>query len=184
LRVPFGEFLARAAGLRRAAFGTALAHAGLGVTIAGIAGMSLASNAVVALKPGQSTHLAGYDWTLISLTDAPGPNYQSRIATLSLSRDHQPIAILAPERHFFPLQNQTVSDVAIRTNGFRDLYAVLGEERDGAAVLRLHYNPLAPWIWLGALIMAGGGALSLSDRRLRLGAPAPRKAPASALAAE
>ena len=184
LRVPFAEFLDRVAGLRRAAFGTALAHAGLGVTIAGIAGMSLASNAVVALQPGQSTHLAGYDWTLISLTDAPGPNYQSRVATISLSRDHLPIAILAPERHFFPLQNQTVSDVAIRTNGFRDLYAVLGEERDGAAVLRLHYNPLAPWIWLGALIMAGGGALSLSDRRLRLGAPAARKAPAGAAATQ
>jgi cytochrome c-type biogenesis protein CcmF len=69
------------------------------------------------------------------------------------------------------LQQQTTSDVAIRTNLFRDLYAVLGEERDGAAVLRLHDNVLAPWIWLGALIMASGGALSLLDRRLRVGAP-------------
>ena len=58
----------------------------------------------------------------------------------------------------------------------RDLYAVLGEERDGAAVLRLHVNPLAPWIWFGALVMAAGGALSLADRRLRIGAPARRAA--------
>jgi len=181
---PLANFRSRAGGLRRAALGTALAHAGLGVTIAGIAGMSLSSNVITALKVGQTAHLAGYDWTLVSLVDAPGPNFESRVATISLSADNQPIAILAPERHFFPLQNQTVSDVAIRTNGFRDLYAVLGEERDGAAVLRLHYNPLAPWIWLGALIMAAGGALSLSDRRLRLGAPAPRRAPSAAMAAE
>ena len=66
---------------------------------------------------------------------------------------------------------ETITDTAIQTNRFRDLYAVLGEERDGAAVLRLHVNPLAPWIWLGALVMAIGGALSLADRRLRVGAP-------------
>ena len=70
----------------------------------------------------------------------------------------------------------TVTNVAIRTNGLRDLYAVLGDERDGGAVLRLHYNPLAPWIWFGALIMAAGGGLSLLDRRARVGAPA-RAAP-------
>jgi len=80
--------------------------------------------------------------------------------------------ILHPSRRFFQAQNQTVSDVAISTNGLRDIYAVLGEESNGEAVLRLHVNILAPWIWLGALIMASGGALSLIDRRLRVGAPA------------
>ena len=80
-------------------------------------------------------------------------------------------------RRAFTTQRQTVTNTAIRTNGLADLYAVLGEEREGAAVLRLHYNPLAPWIWLGALVMAIGGALSLSDRRLRIGAPARRSMP-------
>jgi cytochrome c-type biogenesis protein CcmF len=69
-----------------------------------------------------------------------------------------------------------VTDTAIETNGLRDLYAVLGEERDGDAVLRLHVNTLAPWIWFGALVMAIGGALSLADRRLRVGAPARQSA--------
>ena len=72
----------------------------------------------------------------------------------------------------FTVQKTSVTDTAIQTNGLRDLYAVLGDERDGAAVLRLHVNPLAPWIWLGALVMAAGGALSLADRRLRMGARA------------
>ena len=76
----------------------------------------------------------------------------------------------------FTVQKTTVTDTAIQTNGLRDLYAVLGEERDGQAVLRLHVNPLAPWIWFGALVMAVGGALSLADRRLRIGAPARRAA--------
>ena len=57
------------------------------------------------------------------------------------------------------MQKTTVTDTAIQTNGLRDLYAVLGEERDGAAVLRLHVNPLAPWIWFGALVMAAGGGV-------------------------
>jgi cytochrome c-type biogenesis protein CcmF len=81
-----------------------------------------------------------------------------------------------PSRRLFTVQKTTVTDTAIETNGLRDLYAVLGEERDGTAVLRLHVNPLAPWIWLGALVMAAGGALSLADRRLRVGAPARRPA--------
>ena len=79
-----------------------------------------------------------------------------------------------PSRRMFTVQKTTVTDTAIQTNLLRDLYAVLGEERDGEAVLRLHVNPLAPWIWLGALVMAVGGALSLGDRRLRVGAPARR----------
>jgi cytochrome c-type biogenesis protein CcmF len=53
----------------------------------------------------------------------------------------------------------------------RDLYTVLGGERDGEAVLRLYVNPLAPWIWLGALVMALGGFLSLVDRRFRVSVP-------------
>ena len=79
-----------------------------------------------------------------------------------------------PSRRQFTVQRSSSTEAAIATNFLRDLYVVLGEERDGAAVLRLHVNPLAPWIWLGALVMALGGALSLADRRLRIGAPARR----------
>jgi cytochrome c-type biogenesis protein CcmF len=88
-----------------------------------------------------------------------------------VSKDGAPVVMMHPSRRNFTLQHQTTSDVAISTNLFRDLYAVLGEERDGQAVLRLHVNILAPWIWLGAAIMAAGGGLSLTDRRLRVGAP-------------
>jgi cytochrome c-type biogenesis protein CcmF len=144
----------------------------MGVTVAGIAGMSLAQTRIVDAKIGDRIDIGGYQWTLMNLHDEQGPNYTARVADLFIARNGKPLALVHPSRRTFPLQQQTTSDVSIQTNLFRDLYSVLGEEHDGRAVLRLHVNWLAPWIWLGALIMAAGGALSLADRRLRVGAPA------------
>jgi cytochrome c-type biogenesis protein CcmF len=95
------------------------------------------------------------------------------VATLQVNdaRSGDLVAIMHPARRAFPLQQQTTTDVSIKTNGLRDLYVAMGDERDGGVVLRIHVNPLAPWIWFGAMIMAFGGGLSLSDRRLRIGAP-------------
>jgi cytochrome c-type biogenesis protein CcmF len=133
--------------------------------------MSMASDGNMLVHPGQTVHLAGYDWKLVGLSDAPGPNYEARVATIDVSRDGRHVTTLSPERRDFVGQNITTTEAKIHTNLFRDLYAVLGDERDGAAVLRLHDNVMAPWIWLGALIMAMGGMVSLADRRLRVGAP-------------
>ncbi len=170
-RAPMASSFRRARGLPTAVLGAAIAHAGMGVTIAGIAGVSLAQSKIVAIKPGDHATLGAYDFTLLNVRDVPGPNYDARVADIYIKYDGRPLAIVHPSRRHFPLQNQITSDVSIRTNLLRDLYVVLGEERDGSAVLRFHINPLAPWIWLGALIMAAGGALSLVDRRLRVGAP-------------
>jgi cytochrome c-type biogenesis protein CcmF len=166
----------RALGLPRAAWGAAIAHAAMGVSIAGVAGMGVATDTLVSLNPGQSTRLAGYEWRMEGLSDEVGPNYRARRATVTVLRDGAVVTVLRPERRTFIVDNQTTSEAAIHTNAMRDLYAVLGEERAGAAVLRLHHNPFAPWIWFGGLIMAFGGMLSLSDRRLRVAAPAPKGA--------
>ncbi len=84
---------------------------------------------------------------------------------------------LHPSRRFFAAQKTVTDDAAIRTNGFQDIYATFADEpASGGAELRLNRHPLAPEIWLGGLIMAFGGGLSLSDRRLRVGAPSRRKA--------
>lgn len=175
-RMPLPASLRRLSGLSRSSFGTTLAHAGLGVTIAGIAAMSLAQSAIVLVHPGEVAHVGGYDWQLVDLHDRAGPNYAARVATIRISRDGHLVTVLAPERRSFPVQQINTTEAKISTNLLRDLYAVLGEERDGGAVLRLHVNPLAPWIWLGALIMACGGMISLADRRLRVGAPSRRRA--------
>ena len=170
----------RAAGLPRSAWGGAVAHAGMGITILGIAGMGLATERLVALAPGASTQFAGYEWRLEGVRDAQGPNFTARRATVTVLDEGRVVAVMEPSKRFFPLGRTTTTEAAIRTNLLHDLYAVLGEERDGAdgqreAVLRLHDNVLAPWIWLGALIMALGGALSLSDRRIRIAAAARRR---------
>ncbi|MCU0945721.1 MAG: heme lyase CcmF/NrfE family subunit [Rubritepida sp.] len=169
----------RARGLPRAAWGAAVAHAGMGVTILGVAGMGLATERLVAVPAGTTTSFAGYEWRLDGVRDFVGPNFTARKATISVFRDGQLVHVMEPSKRFFPIGRTNTTEAAIRTNLLRDLYAVLGEERDGPsgqreAVLRLHHNPLAPWIWIGAMIMALGGALSLSDRRIRVAAPASR----------
>ena len=86
--------------------------------------------------------------------------------------------LLLGNGHPIRIQTMTTTEAKIHTNLLRDLYAVLGEERDGAAVLRLHDNTMAPLIWLGALVMALGGFCSLLDRRLRVAVPTRARLPA------
>ncbi len=166
---------ARALGLPRAAWGGAIAHAGLGVTILGLAGMGLAEDRLALLKPGESVSLAGYEYRLEGeVRSVPGPNFTARRATIRVTRDGATVTVLEPEKRSFPVGRMNTTEAAIHTTWLADLYAVLGDEREGAAVLRIHHNPLAPWIWLGAAIMALGSGLSLSDRRTRVAAPAPK----------
>ncbi len=185
-RVPIRDSLARTRHLSRAVLGAAVAHAGVGVTVLGLVGMSQAQHAIVSVRPGATVDLAGLHWTLQSVQDADGPNYHARIATIDVTRNGRPVAILHPSRRVFPLEHQTTTEVSIHTNFVSDLYAVLGDEHaaDGTVVLRLHRNPLAPWIWLGGLLMAIGGFLSLSDRRVRVGAPTRLRRQAVPVAAE
>jgi cytochrome c-type biogenesis protein CcmF len=170
---------ARAKGLPRAAWGAAIAHAGVGILAAGIAGMGLAQEKLVAMAPGDTTEMAGYTWRLDGVRDTPGPNFTARRATITVLRDGAVVHVMEPSRRWFPVGRQNTTEVSIRTNLLYDLYAVIGEENDGKAVIRLHYNPLAPWLWLGAAIMALGGGLSLADRRVRVSVPN-RKAAAQA----
>jgi cytochrome c-type biogenesis protein CcmF len=174
---------ARARGLPRAAWGGAVAHAGFGVMLLGMAGMGLATERLAAVRPGETLSLGGYEWKLEGVRDVVGPNWTSRRATVTVTRGGAPVTVLEPEKRNFPLARQSTTEAAIHTTVASDLYAVMGEEEGGAATLRLHHNPLAPWIWLGAAIMALGGGLSLSDRRARVGAPARRAAQPTAPAA-
>ena len=133
--------------------------------------MTLATEQIALVHPGETIHMSGYDWTLQNVHDAAGPNYNARVAVIDVARNGHHVVTLSPERRMFTTQTMTTTEAKIHTEIIRDLYAVLGEERDGAAVLRLHDNTLAPLIGLGALVMAMGGFCSLADRRLRIAAP-------------
>jgi len=105
-----------------------------------------------------------------------GPDDTATRADMRLLRDGREVAALHPEKRFFTGESGTATGVAIHTNLLADVYAVIGDpDGKGAYVLRLYHNPLVPWIWLGAVAMALGGLVSLTDRRHRVGAPARRR---------
>ncbi|AOX19190.1 heme lyase CcmF/NrfE family subunit [Kozakia baliensis] len=171
----FSHAWARARSLPRSAFGAAIAHIGVGITVLGLTGMSQAQHAIVEVHVGQTESLAGYEWTLLGVHEEDGPNYHAMIADISVRRHGKLVTVMHPSKRDFAAQHQNTTEVSIRTNLISDIYGVIGDRHGTGAnatyVLRLHYNPLAPWMWLGGLIMAIGGGLSLSDRRLRVGAP-------------
>jgi cytochrome c-type biogenesis protein CcmF len=133
---------------------------------------------------GSDLHVAGYTLHLADVRRLPGPNYQADDATVQVMRDGQVVATVHPQRRFFPLQQQTTSETAIRTNLLSDLYVALGDgDKSGNWTLRAYWKPLVPWIWIGAVIMAFGGVVSLSDRRWRVGAAVRARRTASVLQA-
>jgi cytochrome c-type biogenesis protein CcmF len=105
-----------------------------------------------------------------------GANYQELVAHFTVQRGGELIGIMEPSKRSFPSRSTTVSESALLTEGLSQLYLVLGDvEGDSSIAVRLYYKPLVLLIWLGPLAMAIGGALSLSDRRLRVGAPMPAR---------
>lgn len=169
---PFSARVSRLSLAPRAVWGMTVGHVGLGVLIFGIVGVSAwTQEAAAVLKTGQSAVMAGYVVKLEALeTNVPGPNYTATRATLSLTHDGQRIAVLQPERRSFAVRAMDTTETAISSNGLRDLYVVVGEPQDGGVIVRLFVKPLVAFIWMGAILMALGGALSLSDRRFRIGA--------------
>ncbi len=163
--------------LPRADWGKAVAHAGLGVTIAGVAGvLAWEAEDIRVLDTGGSFDLAGYTLTLEDVRRSEGPNYVATIANMRLSKNGRTISVLHPEKRFYPVAEMPTTEAAIDNGFFRDVYVVIGDpQEDGGWAVRTYYKPLANWIWGGAVLMALGGALSLSDRRYRVAAGA-RKA--------
>ena len=161
-------------GARAAAFAAAVAHAGLGVSLMGVAGTTIwRSEALEVLSPGQTMVVGPYTLRFDGVTEVPGPNYTAARAHVALMDGTQVKAVLQPEHRFYPAEGQDLTDTAIRTTGLRDLYLALGDDRGGGKfTLRAYVSPLAPLIWIGGLIMALGGMLSLWGRlRLRAGEP-------------
>lgn len=179
-RMPFGDTLRRAANLPRSAWGTAIAHSALGIMVAGItASSSWQTERIQIVRPGDVVELAGYEVTFRGAGNVPGPNYTALRGTFDLTAGDRKIATLYPEKRSYPAEKSNTTEAAIHTTPLADVYVVLGDaDGKGGWATRIYHNPLVPWIWAGAIFMAVGGMVSLSDRRLRVGAPkrAARKA--------
>ena len=181
-RAPFADSVSRAKGLPTSTWGSALAHAGIGVTLIGVVAASVwSSEKVVAVKPGETIELSGLQITFEGTEQKRGPNYAATVARLTVRKGGEVVANVEPARRLYFARKMDLAESGIATFGLSQLYAATAEARsDGATGLRLQYKPLVLLIWLGPVIMALGGALSLADRRLRVGAPrkAARVAPA------
>ena len=180
-RVPPAESWARARGLPRAAWGMALAHAGAGFVALGVAVLlTWEVERVQILHAGESVEVAGYTLTFEGAGTVAGPNYTAERGTLAVLRDGRRVATLTPEQRFYVASPMSTTEAAIMATAFGDLYAVIGDsDGDGGWATRVYFKPFVHWIWIGAAVMVLGGAVALSDRRHRVGAPVRRRPAAS-----
>ena len=176
-RVPLGDSLRRAGGVPRAAYGMTVAHIGVGIVVAGITASSAwRTESIQVMRPGDSVAVAGYDFAFAGAEELQGPNYTIQRGTFTVTREGRMVARLFPEQRFYTVEQRQTTEAAIHTTWLADLYAVVGDpDGTGGWVTRLYHNPLVPWLWIGAIVIALGGGLSLSDRRHRVGAPARRR---------
>ena len=171
----------RRRGGRASAFAAALAHAGLGVTLMGVTATTLwRSEALVVLAPGETMHVGPYTLRFDGVTQGQGSDYRASRAHIALMDGDRVKSVMTPEQRIYPADGQDISVTAIRTTGFQDLYLALGDDRgNGRWTIRAYVSPLAPFIWLGGLVMGLGGVLSLWGRlRVRATLPATAAQPA------
>jgi cytochrome c-type biogenesis protein CcmF len=170
--------------LPRADWGRAVAHAGLGITMVGIAGlMAWQKEDIRVVQIGETWQVGGFDLRLDNVENVRGPNYLSVMGFLTLEKDGREIAQLRPEKRNYPVARMPTTEAAIDYRFLRDVYVVIGDpQENGGWAVRTYIKPLANWIWAGSALMALGGALSLSDRRYRVAAGARRQREAKAQA--
>ena len=161
-----------------AIYGMVLAHAGLGFTTIGISAMSAwETSKVVTMQPGATETLGDLQVTLTGVRMLQGPNYQAEQATFLVRRGSH-LFELSSERRAYPVSGSQTTEAGIHAEIRGNTYVAIGEPSGAGVVVRIYNHPLVGWIWGGALLMSLGGAVSLGDRRLRVGAPLRRAAPA------
>lgn len=173
LRAPAEEVWRRLRTLPRSAFGTMVAHFGLGVVVLGIVSTSAwRTEVITVMKPGESVEIAGRTVTFEGVTTRRGPNYTALVGGFTARSGDRTVAVLESSKRNFTAPPQQTTEAGIRSFITGDLYIALGDRApNGAFTVRIYDNPLVTLIWLGAVVMMVGGALSLTDRRLRIGAP-------------
>jgi cytochrome c-type biogenesis protein CcmF len=156
----------------RSYYGMQLAHLGVAVFILGVTivtGYQLEQD--VRMKPGDTVNAGGYEFKFNGTTEITGPNYVAARAEVVVSRNGTEIERMYPEKRNYNASGNVLTETAIDSGIFRHLYISLGERVSGGAwSVRVYYKPLVGWIWGGALLMALGGGLAVSDRRYALAA--------------
>ncbi|TNE37098.1 MAG: heme lyase CcmF/NrfE family subunit [Alphaproteobacteria bacterium] len=171
-RGSLGASLKRIKGLPRSAHGMTIAHMGAALVVLGItASGAWQTEHLGVMKPGDVIDVGGYDFRFEGAHDVTGPNFKAVEGHFVASDGGSPID-LYPQQRTYDMPPMQTTEAAIHPMLTADLYAVIGDaDGKGGYAVRIYHKPLISWIWMGALVMFAGGALSFSDRRLRLGAP-------------
>ncbi len=168
-RLPGESVFSRLTSLPRSYWGMMLAHGGVAIFIVGVTlvkGYEVEQD--VRMNIGETTTIGGYTFRFDGAQEVRGPNYMAARGTFHVSKNGQEVARLFPEKRLYTVQNQTMTEAAIDSGIFRDLYVSLGEQLEGGAwSVRLYHKPFVDWIWGGCLVMALGGAVAIADRRYR-----------------
>ncbi len=174
----------RLKGLPGSAFGTAIAHMGMGISVLGIIAVStFATETVKEMKPGETLEAGGYQMVFKGMTEGKGPNFTTEIASFALFKGGVDLGEVTSAKRLYTARRMPTTEAGIRTFGVHQFYVSLGDFMDdGGIVVRVWWKPYILCIWLGALAMGLGGFISLMDRRLRIGAPARRARPKMAMA--
>jgi len=169
----------------RAVYGMTVAHIGVAVFVVGIILTSLFSiEKDVRLSNNSSVELAGYEFVFEGVRNVLGPNYQAAEGRVLVRKDDKDLVLLHPQKRYYPVKQNTMTEAAIDASLWRDLFVALGEplggspdksklepldkSNTGAWSVRVYYKPFIRWIWLGALIMSIGGFISATDKRYRV----------------
>jgi len=183
---PLATAWRKAAGLPRSTWGTVIAHAGVGVTVIGIAATAWDAEGLGTLKVGDSIRAGAYEARLERVVPRQQANYREDAAVLRIFRGGHELGMVETMKRLYVTRAMPTTEAGILTVGLSQVYVSIGEiQPDGRIGMRMYHKPLVLLIWLGSVVMAAGGALSLTDRRLRIGAPTrARAAPAAAVPAE
>ncbi len=161
---------AKLASQSRSYYGMHVAHLGIAVFIIGatlVGGYETEKD--VRMEIGNTVEVGGYTFRFNGAKKEPGPNYMADIGELEVLRNGEKIRTMAPEKRTYTASGMAMTEAAIDTGVFRDLYVALGEPlENGAWVVRVYHKPFVDWIWFGCILMALGGFLAVSDRRYRL----------------
>jgi cytochrome c-type biogenesis protein CcmF len=154
---------------RRSYYGMQLAHVGVAVSIIGITVVTgYEAEKDLRMDVGDVVNVAGYDFRFTGVKEVRGPNYLAAQANIEVSSRGQKLRSLHPEKRVYYASGNAMTETAIDSGIFRDLYVSLGEPLDRRAWrVRVQYKPFVGWIWGGAILMAIGGGLAVSDRRYR-----------------
>ena len=160
----------RARGVPRHAFGTAFAHAGLGVTLLGLAATGWGVEKITALKPGERVEIGPYALIFEGVVPRQGPNYSEQIGRTVIRAKGAVVTTIEPATRFYPARGMNRAEAGIATLGLGQVYMSIADVApNGVVNARIFWKPLVALIWIGAMVMAFGGCLSLSDRRFRVG---------------